>query len=155
MIRRPPRSTLFPYTTLFRSQPERSLRQLRLALPHRLGLRPAAWLRPPHGDLGDDWARGLHAATGCAGDPPARLHVSHPKLGRHRKREGLTLSECRLADGVVRVAGVWGGPAGRGAFWRELPTGGGCPRGFLLPLPPRRGPPPPPFVVPPPAAGLP
>src|SRR5260221_8802997 len=24
MIRRPPRSTLFPYTTLFRSQPERS-----------------------------------------------------------------------------------------------------------------------------------
>src|SRR6266496_4732855 len=30
MIRRPPRSTLFPYTTLFRSrQPERDLRQRR------------------------------------------------------------------------------------------------------------------------------
>src|SRR2546430_12627525 len=27
MIRRPPRSTLFPYTTLFRSHPPRSLRQ--------------------------------------------------------------------------------------------------------------------------------
>src|SRR3989440_1645512 len=26
MIRRPPRSTLFPYTTLFRSQPARALR---------------------------------------------------------------------------------------------------------------------------------
>src|SRR5688572_32292081 len=28
MIRRPPRSTLFPYTTLFRSEPLRDLRQL-------------------------------------------------------------------------------------------------------------------------------
>src|SRR2546422_4099984 len=32
MIRRPPRSTLFPYTTLFRSLPGRDLVQLRLAL---------------------------------------------------------------------------------------------------------------------------
>src|SRR6266496_5722135 len=31
MIRRPPRSTLFPYTTLFRSWPER----LRLLISHR------------------------------------------------------------------------------------------------------------------------
>src|SRR2546425_7244772 len=29
MIRRPPRSTLFPYTTLFRSQPQVLLRHLR------------------------------------------------------------------------------------------------------------------------------
>src|SRR5256885_2410115 len=29
MIRRPPRSTLFPYTTLFRSRPRQQLRQLR------------------------------------------------------------------------------------------------------------------------------
>src|SRR2546423_7593754 len=28
MIRRPPRSTLFPYTTLFRSQPGRSVRHV-------------------------------------------------------------------------------------------------------------------------------
>src|SRR2546430_15072648 len=124
MIRRPPRSTLFPYTTLFRSdshslaalyrQPERPVRQLRLTLPHRLGLRPAAWLRPPHGDLGDDRARGLHAATGCAGNPPARLHVSHSELGYHRERDGLTVSERRLADGVVRVAGGVGGRGRRG-----------------------------------------
>src|SRR2546421_7006698 len=33
MIRRPPRSTLFPYTTLFRSQPQRPARRLcRVAL---------------------------------------------------------------------------------------------------------------------------
>src|SRR2546429_1765046 len=39
MIRRPPRSTLFPYTTLFRSAPERLLtvdRQILLPRVHRL-----------------------------------------------------------------------------------------------------------------------
>src|SRR5256885_10315101 len=39
MIRRPPRSTLFPYTTLFRSRPSRA------ALPSR----PARWTRARNG----------------------------------------------------------------------------------------------------------
>src|SRR2546430_4701254 len=39
MIRRPPRSTLFPYTTLFRSQPARRERE---RAPHRVGLQGAA-----------------------------------------------------------------------------------------------------------------
>src|ERR1041385_2489364 len=34
MIRRPPRSTLFPYTTLFRSIPRRPLRRLAITLEH-------------------------------------------------------------------------------------------------------------------------
>src|SRR5258708_20432352 len=35
MIRRPPRSTLFPYTTLFRSQPRQHLRlEFRVGGPH-------------------------------------------------------------------------------------------------------------------------
>src|SRR2546429_2187904 len=38
MIRRPPRSTLFPYTTLFRSHPDRELRQSYL---NPNGCRPA------------------------------------------------------------------------------------------------------------------
>src|SRR5256885_16714121 len=43
MIRRPPRSTLFPYTTLFRSQQIQRVRRIvvelqRLAAQHRLGL---------------------------------------------------------------------------------------------------------------------
>src|SRR3712207_7513357 len=41
MIRRPPRSTLFPYTTLFRSLAQR-LRVLRVVLGHGLKRRVAA-----------------------------------------------------------------------------------------------------------------
>src|SRR3712207_8309389 len=41
MIRRPPRSTLFPYTTLFRSESERDCR----AAPHSSGLRHRIPLR--------------------------------------------------------------------------------------------------------------
>src|SRR2546427_2259593 len=50
MIRRPPRSTLFPYTTLFRSRPLRELRQapahdfcaaVRVARRHRRVVHPA------------------------------------------------------------------------------------------------------------------
>src|SRR5690349_24018034 len=43
MIRRPPRSTLFPYTTLFRSEPEH-LRQRAVEVVRRLGARPGAEL---------------------------------------------------------------------------------------------------------------
>src|SRR3712207_9427817 len=42
MIRRPPRSTLFPYTTLFRSLSRRNLLTLALALP----LMPAGFTAP-------------------------------------------------------------------------------------------------------------
>src|SRR5437667_7708974 len=41
MIRRPPRSTLFPYTTLFRSSP-RTRSPTRWGSPNRGGPRPAA-----------------------------------------------------------------------------------------------------------------
>src|SRR3712207_7568870 len=48
MIRRPPRSTLFPYTTLFRSGPvpDVLLADRNLA-EHRLGPLPAGLLHPP------------------------------------------------------------------------------------------------------------
>src|SRR3712207_7685886 len=45
MIRRPPRSTLFPYTTLFRS-PSTSC-------PLSLQISPFAWLMPPSTDASD------------------------------------------------------------------------------------------------------
>src|SRR3712207_8609624 len=37
MIRRPPRSTLFPYTTLFRSTQRRRLNNYCIVKPHRIG----------------------------------------------------------------------------------------------------------------------
>src|SRR2546427_7628268 len=44
MIRRPPRSTLFPYTTLFRSRPRDGLGEIRLdaQLPAALAVAPQA-----------------------------------------------------------------------------------------------------------------
>src|SRR5437016_8855337 len=38
MIRRPPRSTLFPYTTLFRSRTQRAIRKLVEVFPRRCWL---------------------------------------------------------------------------------------------------------------------
>src|SRR5256885_17006987 len=42
MIRRPPRSTLFPYTTLFRSRPSRACRRRPRHPPHREAALPSA-----------------------------------------------------------------------------------------------------------------
>src|SRR2546427_3527699 len=47
MIRRPPRSTLFPYTTLFRSSG--NSRRIRLPVPDR---RPKTYRRLPHREEG-------------------------------------------------------------------------------------------------------
>src|SRR3712207_8329696 len=65
MIRRPPRSTLFPYTTLFRSSD----------LPHRS--RPED--RRDHGEVGLDPAHPIHYA-------PDLLRVGH-RLLAHRQHE--------------------------------------------------------------------
>src|SRR3712207_7140759 len=57
MIRRPPRSTLFPYTTLFRSHAR--VRPGRGRHPRLAGVHPAGSLpRPPHGPLGVGRLRG-------------------------------------------------------------------------------------------------
>src|SRR6266498_1421006 len=72
MIRRPPRSTLFPYTTLFRSRPAgSSARAWRPAGPAPAPPPAPPWQRPP--------------LAGCGRDPaPACLHlVQHLlQLGR-------------------------------------------------------------------------
>src|SRR3712207_7883565 len=51
MIRRPPRSTLFPYTTLFRSRPRRRGRRGEPRLGERLVLDPAVGRRRLDGQL--------------------------------------------------------------------------------------------------------
>src|SRR5256885_2552617 len=63
MIRRPPRSTLFPYTTLFRSLVEggRPLAELVLPLHRQAGLQQA------FGDAAGSLAGSGHPAQGSAG----------------------------------------------------------------------------------------
>src|SRR2546426_7062306 len=53
MIRRPPRSTLFPYTTLFRSQPAEQASELFVRVGRRAAelARVQVRLRGAHGDL--------------------------------------------------------------------------------------------------------
>src|SRR2546427_12573266 len=68
MIRRPPRSTLFPYTTLFRSH-------RRADLVRRVGHRPDRGVRPGHGACGDgkDPDAGLGGAEHGRGLEPGPL----------------------------------------------------------------------------------
>src|SRR2546421_2842754 len=72
MIRRPPRSTLFPYTTLFRSAVDRGDHRLREALD------------PPHHAVAEA-DEGIHAAAGErraeVGDRKStRLNSSHDQI---------------------------------------------------------------------------
>src|SRR3712207_8933682 len=74
MIRRPPRSTLFPYTTLFRSRPWRSHRLRALNPP----LRPASRVVEGAGTLR---VSKLHLTTLFRGDRKStRLNSSHANI---------------------------------------------------------------------------
>src|SRR5260221_7879599 len=70
MIRRPPRSTLFPYTTLFRSSRRRA------ALRPRAATRPAFadWRASPDTTT---WHRGLRANLQTLDRKSTRLNSSH------------------------------------------------------------------------------
>src|SRR2546429_1309733 len=74
MIRRPPRSTLFPYTTLFRSACRSVIGRMIIAGPdgpsgHRAGVRASGSAPPPH-----DRGRGLPATQDRKS---TRLNSSH------------------------------------------------------------------------------
>src|SRR2546430_15989403 len=88
MIRRPPRSTLFPYTTLFRSRDDDSRRH---GEP-RDGAAPGAWLRRPWMD------RRRHAARAARPDESATTEA--------RRR-------IAAAVGGARRAGITGGTLDR------------------------------------------
>src|SRR5690348_18024621 len=83
MIRRPPRSTLFPYTTLFRSRAEPSRQPLQRIVQHRrsvwsLVLEPGARLaRREHQLIRDPGAvrRHQHAVLVDRDDPLAFTHL--------------------------------------------------------------------------------
>src|SRR3989475_11011174 len=94
MIRRPPRSTLFPYTTLFRS-------------PRLLGgplLRPAAGARQRHLDVvGGRGVRGAAPRPARCPAPDAADQRAHAR--RRARRGGGPLA------GAARALAPRGGPA--------------------------------------------
>src|SRR3712207_7557962 len=83
MIRRPPRSTLFPYTTLFRS-----------------ALRDARGVAPPPGGAGTVHGRRLcpPRVEGVAGGERVRLRA--PAGGRDRKSTRLNSSHANISYAV-------------------------------------------------------
>src|SRR3989338_9596248 len=105
MIRRPPRSTLFPYTTLFRSS--------RLAFScHRLDILDARACRVP------PWAWNIASRVrrdGGRRDPhlPSRSELAFTRDGTRRRRGGVRaariasyhrthVSSCLVRDGTLR-----------------------------------------------------
>src|SRR2546425_435357 len=86
MIRRPPRSTLFPYTTLFRSH------------PHRAGDRPGGRARRLHGDARMGRLSDRHV-------PPRALHgEGHAPAALAARARGLAPRRRRLLPALRRVA---------------------------------------------------
>src|SRR3712207_506347 len=100
MIRRPPRSTLFPYTTLFRSRRAHQRPLSRRRSHHRPAVR-RAHLVGPHASASDgsctavlrrDRRRAVH-------DRPR--HVPAPRQHRDRKSTRLNSSHANIAYGVL------------------------------------------------------
>src|SRR3712207_8294100 len=83
MIRRPPRSTLFPYTTLFRSQAETVL----MNLLRGAGLRGAGGMQPLASFEGKTLARPL-------------LETSRAQIERDRKSTRLNSSHANISYAV-------------------------------------------------------
>src|SRR2546422_1369963 len=82
MIRRPPRSTLFPYTTLFRSPPRRTV-------PRRDRRRPR-----PHPRRGDTPAGGC--GLGTAANPATFAGGGRQGRSPHRSEEHTSELQSRL-----------------------------------------------------------
>src|ERR1039457_6465527 len=103
MIRRPPRSTLFPYTTLFRSQLPSPLRPTR---PHPRRERPHALRLPPLPDAAGN-AAGLAQpgavpaprTHGCRLTTHRRNPQRHRSRAAHAARQTPTLRPLAARDG--------------------------------------------------------
>src|SRR3712207_8451794 len=92
MIRRPPRSTLFPYTTLFRSGGQQHPSAADDEVPH-----------PPLGDPQAVPAEGgqQHQKTGRTGDPVVRVEQQQPAThDEDRKSTRLNSSHANISYAV-------------------------------------------------------
>src|SRR3712207_8493297 len=95
MIRRPPRSTLFPYTTLFRSAGKaggRSPAELRVPLQRRS--------RQLRGGRGADGRRAAHLPRGRRGGEDPVLREDRPRQGGDRKSTRLNSSHANISYAV-------------------------------------------------------
>src|SRR5688572_31984465 len=90
MIRRPPRSTLFPYTTLFRSLREQRAHRTRRRVPHQRAQQPVA----------------------AGGGARCRLRGARR---RDRKSTRLNSSHSQISYAVFCLKKKKGAGAGRGA----------------------------------------
>src|SRR6267143_3424984 len=103
MIRRPPRSTLFPYTTLFRSRRPQDRVALREVGKNFLEALPtlmkatATVAVPPPPPLNGRWeAEGGRVPTAVEAPPQRRTHVSLTLEGQ----------DCQLRHGSVVIAAI-------------------------------------------------
>src|SRR2546430_13585802 len=87
MIRRPPRSTLFPYTTLFRS--EQAEQQVAERADDRLDLMPVF-------GLGEH-----HPGEECAEREGEARDMRHPRGGEHHERSEEHTSELQSQSNLV------------------------------------------------------
>src|SRR2546422_3446852 len=102
MIRRPPRSTLFPYTTLFRSDPVTALHEAERAAVGRLGR-----------DVQHDGAIG-GAAHARVGDPHHVRDTPARELLRNRQIARLPHSRAPLGPAFCRTRKASAGPPSAG-----------------------------------------
>src|SRR3712207_9003049 len=77
MIRRPPRSTLFPYTTLFRSRADTFVEL------HRLGLDAVASLQPREPDCRREVQHDGEMRSQVSGCPRSEEHTSELQLRQY------------------------------------------------------------------------
>src|SRR3712207_7985309 len=101
MIRRPPRSTLFPYTTLFRSEREKGITILaKNTAVRRAGTKLNIVDTPGHADFGGEVERGLTMVDGVLllDRKSTRLNSSHANISyavfclKKKKRTSTLLS---------------------------------------------------------------
>src|SRR2546430_17272754 len=99
MIRRPPRSTLFPYTTLFRSHPASRAQAIdptvrRALMGAAMGLTAIALIHSPWGKR-----------SGAHLNPAVTL--AFWRLGRVPARDAIFYSLAQMAGGAIGVAFTW------------------------------------------------
>src|SRR2546422_8075007 len=99
MIRRPPRSTLFPYTTLFRSHPHEPRAAIAVRLVAVLGLQPAT---PRQEMRSEEHTSELQSRLHLV----CRLLLEKKKKHDARRLDSPVASDCSATGAVERVPSV-------------------------------------------------